>query len=105
MEVKIVKEFDTVTAFIKGDIDHHTAKDIRETIDIYVQEKQPRFLNLDFSGVQFMDSSGIGLIMGRYRLMQMLNGSIKVINIPGHIKRLIELSGLLGLGVIEEGAV
>ncbi len=105
MEVKIVKESDTVTAFIKGDIDHHTAKDIRETIDTYVQEKQPKLLNLDFSGVQFMDSSGIGLIMGRYRVMQMLNGSIKVINIPVHIKRLIKLSGLLGLGVVEEGAV
>lgn len=102
MEVKIIKDNDTVTACIGGDIDHHTAKEIRESIDTYVQEKQPKLLNLDFSKVQFMDSSGIGLIMGRYRLMQLLNGSLRVIRIPEHIKRLIKLSGLLGLGVVEE---
>ena len=52
-----------------------------------------------------MDSSGIGLIMGRYRIMKMLNGTVKVVNIPTHLKRLIKISGLLGLGVIEEGEV
>lgn len=102
MDVKIVKENDIVTAFIEGDIDHHTAKDIREAIDVYVEENQPKLLNLNFSKVQFMDSSGIGLIMGRYRLMHLLNGSLRVICIPDHIKRLIKLSGLLGLGVVEE---
>lgn len=105
MEVKIIRDADIVTAFINGDIDHHSAKEIRETIDTYVQEKQPKLLNLDFSKVQFMDSSGIGLIMGRYRIMQMINGSLQVINIPEHIKRIIKLSGLLGLGVIKEGEV
>ena len=105
IEVKITQEENVVTAFVQGDIDHHTAKDIREQIDAYVQEKRPKILNLDFSQVQFMDSSGIGLIMGRYRIMQMLKGTVKVINIPAHLKRLIKISGLLGLGVIDEGEV
>ncbi len=105
MDVKLKKENDIVTAMIYGDIDHHNAKEIRETIDVYVEKEHPKVLNLDFSKVEFMDSSGIGLIMGRYRIMQMLNGSVKVINIPDNIKRIIKLSGLLGLGVIEEGAI
>ena len=104
-EVKITTGEKSATVFIKGDIDHHTAKEIREQIDSYLQEQAVSVLNLDFSGVQFMDSSGIGLIMGRYRLMKMLNGTIKVINIPEHLKRLIKISGLLGLGVIEKGEV
>ena len=105
MDVKVKKENNTVTAIIYGDIDHHNAKEIRETIDTYVEKEHPEILNLDFSKVEFMDSSGIGLIMGRYRIMQMLKGSVKVINIPEHIKRLIKISGLLGLGVIEEGTI
>lgn len=105
MDIKITTDEETVTAFIQGDIDHHTAKDIREQIDEYVQDKRPRLLNLDFSGVQFMDSSGIGLIMGRHRIMQLLKGSVKVVNIPEHLKRLIKISGLLSLGVIAEGEV
>ena len=104
-EVKITTDEKTATAFIKGDIDHHTAKEIREQIDTYLQEHAVLILNLDFSEVQFMDSSGIGLIMGRYRIMKMLNGTIKVTNIPEHLKRLIKISGLLGLGVIEKGEV
>ena len=105
MEIKIINDEETATAFIQGDIDHHTAKDIREQIDGYVQERRPRLLNLDFSSVQFMDSSGIGLIMGRHRLMQLVKGSVKVVNIPEHLKRIIKISGLLSLGVIAEGEV
>ncbi len=104
-EVKIVKDADTVTAFIQGDIDHHTAQGVREQIDAYVQKTRPSLLKLDFSQVQFMDSSGVGLIMGRYRIMQTLDGSVSVINIPVHLKRLIKMSGLLALGVIKEGEV
>lgn len=105
IEVKIEKERETVTAFIQGDIDHHTAKEIREQIDEYIQGNRAKLLKLDFSQVNFMDSSGIGLIMGRYKIMKMLNGNVKVVNIPTHLKRLIKISGLLGLGVIEEGEV
>lgn len=105
MEVKIIKDGESASALIKGDIDHHTAKEIREQIDAYVQDNQIKLLNLDFSQVQFMDSSGIGLIMGRFKMMKLLMGSVKVINVPSHLKRIIKLSGLLSLGVIEKGEV
>lgn len=90
-----------LTAIIQGDIDHHTAKGIRETIDAAIEEKNPSTLKLDFGNVQFMDSSGIGLIMGRYRLMKLLNGNLELLNLPEHINRIISLSGLFSLGIIK----
>lgn len=103
MSVELRYSGNTLTAIIEGDIDHHTAKSIRESIDMTAEERQPELLQLDFGGVQFMDSSGIGLIMGRYRLMQLLKGKVEVINMPANIERLVALSGLGALGVIKKG--
>ena len=105
IKVELKKDGEAAIAFIQGDIDHHTAKEIREQIDEYIQGNRAKLLKLDFSQINFMDSSGIGLIMGRYKIMKMLNGNVKVINLPTHLKRLIKISGLLGLGVIEEGEI
>ena len=91
MAVKILPEKKgCVVAVIEGDIDHHTAKEIRETIDEYIEKYSPLFLKLDFSEVRFMDSSGIGLIMGRYKLMTSLRGKLKVVNIPKNLERMIK---------------
>lgn len=100
MSVKILPEKNgCVVAKIEGDIDHHTAKEIRETIDGYIERYSPVFLKLDFSEVRFMDSSGIGLIMGRYKLMTSLRGKIKVVAVPKRLERMIKLSGLMALGI------
>ena len=100
MAVKILPEKKgCVVAVIEGDIDHHTAKDIRETIDEYIEKYSPLFLKLDFGEVRFMDSSGIGLIMGRYKLMTSLRGKLKVVNVPRKLERMIKLSGLTTLGI------
>ncbi len=100
MAVKILPEKKgCVVAVIEGDIDHHTAKDIRETIDEYIEKYSPLFLKLDFGEVRFMDSSGIGLIMGRYKLMTSLRGKLKVVNVPKNLERMIKLSGLTTLGI------
>lgn len=100
MNVKISHFENEITACISGEIDHHTAKDIREAIDGSAEKARPAVLNLDFSEVQFMDSSGIGLIMGRYRQMELLGGSLKVVNVPPHLQRIVALSGVGALGVL-----
>lgn len=100
MNVKIISKGGEITAALTGEIDHHTARDIRRQIDAAAEKYHPLLLNLDFSQVQFMDSSGIGLIMGRYRLMTLLGGSLQVINVPKHLKRIVELSGVGALGVL-----
>lgn len=105
MSVKISFSGGVMIAAIEGEIDHHTAKDIRESIDYSVNEKKPRFLKLDFRSVPLMDSSGIGLIMGRYKLVNSYGGKLKVINVPKRLERIIKLSGLGVLKVFESEGV
>ena len=68
MPVRISTEANTMTAFLSGEIDHHSAAAIRDAIDTQIQINRPKLLKLDFSEVTFMDSSGVGLIMGRYKM-------------------------------------
>lgn len=102
MGVELKTEEKELTALLSGDIDHHTAKQMREEIDSQASLDKPELLKLDFQNVDFMDSSGIGLIMGRYKLMQSLGGRLRVINVPNYIARVIRLSGLDQLGVLEK---
>lgn len=91
---------DTLTVFLTGEIDHNRAAGIRSSIDSQISALRPKQLNLDFSKVSFMDSSGIGLIMGRYRSVGLVGGVLKVVNVPDSINRIIELSGVTTLGVM-----
>ena len=97
MEVKIKIDKNALFIFLEGDIDHHSAKSIRESIDREIEKIRPNLLVLDFKKVNFMDSSGIGLIMGRYKLVKTLKGSLKIINTSQRIERIIKLSGLYNL--------
>ncbi|MEE0060029.1 MAG: anti-sigma factor antagonist [Acutalibacteraceae bacterium] len=101
MYVQAITTQGDLTAMLIGDIDHHTAREMRKEIDALIEKNHPSLLRLDFSAVQFMDSSGIGLIMGRYRLMRLIGGTVLVCNVPPHLKRLMDLSGIGSLGVLE----
>lgn len=94
-------ENNVLTAKLYGEIDHHKAPSIRKKIDAKTEHLRPRELHLDFSGVSFMDSSGIGLIMGRYRQVTLIGGKLKVINIPENLDKIIRLSGIDSLGVLK----
>ena len=65
-----------------------------------MERYHPRELTLDFSGVGFMDSSGIGLVMGRYRLMKLYEGTLAVTGASPRIAQLMKLAGLDKLGVL-----
>lgn len=99
MKTEIKKEGSTVTAVLSGDIDHNSAKGIREEIDRYIELCRPELIILDFSRVSFMDSSGIGLIMGRYRLIRELGGNVKVRHNGGAIGRMLSMASLSRLGI------
>ena len=101
MPVQIYISEDCVTACLSGEIDHHSAKPIREEIDELAGRVTPAELILDFRDVSFMDSSGIGLVMGRYKLMQELGGRLYVTNLSSHIKKVMKLAGLERLVAIE----
>ncbi len=85
---------ETLTVYIQGELDHHTAKEIRFRIDTEIKRREPKFLELDFSGVTFMDSSGIGLVMGRYKIMSESGGKVVILNPPPPIKKVMMISGI-----------
>ena len=79
---------------VRGEIDHHTASEIRRGIDGVLFEKRPHKLILDLSAVSFMDSSGLGLIMGRYAVMKELDGEMVVWNPSPEIRSILTLAGM-----------
>lgn len=104
MNVTIENSGNLVIAYLIGEIDHHTAVAVREKIDNAISYLKPNHLIIDFKNVTFMDSSGIGLIMGRYRLLQGLRpqGSLEVKNVTARTKKIMELAGLGSIAIIKE---
>ncbi len=77
-----------------GEIDHHSAVSVRTRIDRKIAEERPKRTVLDLSGIDFMDSSGLGLVMGRYARMQEQGGELVVLNPTERAMRIFVLSGL-----------
>lgn len=101
MLIKFKKEKESLTAFLEGEIDHHTAAFARNEIDTELGSEAPNKLILDFGGVTFMDSSGIGLVMGRYKLASGIGAELIVANIPDNIYKLMKLAGLEKLATLK----
>lgn len=76
------------------ELDMNSCKTLRTVIDGYIMRYQPRECIIDFKGVKFMDSSGIGLIMGRYNLAKLIDSKLIIANPSYNIKRIIELSSI-----------
>ncbi len=94
-----------LTVRIRGEIDHHTAVSIRRGIDGLLYERRPRKLILDLSAVSFMDSSGLGLIMGRLALIRELGGELMIWNPSRETRSILALAGMERLVRIEYPAV
>lgn len=86
-------EGDKLTVFLLGELDHHAARDVRDRIDAELERGKYRTLTLDFSSLSFMDSSGIGLIMGRYRLMKAMGGAMQVAGASERMDKVMRLVG------------
>ena len=95
MNTKYIKEDKLLILEITEEIDHHTTEKIRRRADYEIQRYMPKDIIFDFNSVVFMDSSGIGLLMGRYKTATMLNGRLSLINVSENIKKILEMSGVL----------
>ncbi len=82
---------------LQGDLDHHVAREIKDEIDGLIILKRINRIAFDFKNVGFMDSSGIGLIMGRYKKIKPMDGEIYVCNLGVAIQRIFKLSGLFNI--------
>lgn len=104
MPVKINATGEVLTVYLEGELDHHAAKTVREEIDTAVDFNMPSLLILDFGNVSFMDSSGIGLVMGRYRNLQKNGAKLHLTNLPPTIYKVMKLAGVERLAKIDKGA-
>ena len=91
---------DKLIAYLAGELDHHSAEEVRCKIDDTLDRGQFRKLIMDFSTVTFMDSSGIGVVIGRYKKLSFKNGTVYVTNVNKTIKKVFELSGMLKIIVL-----
>ena len=94
MEIKLETIGTTLVVKLNGEIDHHTAPELREKIDRELNLYNIVNLVLDFDGVTFMDSSGIGVIAGRYKEIQARGGKVMLIRVRRQVDKILEISGL-----------
>lgn len=95
LQIKFSNKGNTLIIGILGELDHHSAEYIRQKIDAEMIKSTTKNIVFDFSKVSFMDSSGIGVIMGRYKNIIKLSGKAAIINANHQIKRILEMSGIL----------
>lgn len=79
---------------IDGDIDHHVSSQIKEKVEREFEFSNAENIIFDFSNVNFMDSSGIGMIIGRYKMLQKIGGKVYIANVKPQLESIIEISGL-----------
>lgn len=91
-----------LTVEITEEIDHCVAENIRRRVDNEITRYMPRKTIFDFSRVAFMDSAGIGMIIGRYKLMKLIGGSLEIHNVKESAKKILEMSGVLKIVPITE---
>ncbi len=100
MPVTFQKQRRKLIAEIRGELDHHAAEPIRREIDRRMRQDKPSVLRLDFHGVTFMDSSGVGLVMGRYRLLRSWGGKLELTGMSGTVRRIMQLSGIENIATV-----
>lgn len=94
MAIKITSTPVRLTISLSGEIDHHNAAVLRLESDEAIQQSLAPSVSLDFGEVTFMDSSGIGFVLGRYRIIESYGGSIEVINLSQRLYMMMKLAGL-----------
>jgi stage II sporulation protein AA (anti-sigma F factor antagonist) len=98
MYVSFNKTGSTLTVHLDGELDQHCACELRKTIDAKVTaDGGIKTLLMDLGKIGFMDSSGIGVILGRYRLMRDRGGELMITNVQPAVHKLLKLSGVYSL--------
>ncbi len=97
MEINATKRGPRLTVQLKGELDHHSAERARSVLDTMLHDVSVRELVLDLSEISFMDSAGLGVVLGRYRTIQLRGGRIIVRGVSPSVDRIFKMSGLYAL--------
>ena len=102
MESKFYEKDKLLVFKITDEIDDCNVQKIRRRADYEIERYMPRKVVFDFDSVTFMDSSGIGLLIGRYKFTNMLGGKLEVANLTQNVRKIFEMSGILKLIPVTE---
>lgn len=94
MNVNYQKEGRVLIIGIDEEIDQHTADKIRKSLDDEIIRLSPAKVVFDFKNISFMDSSGIGMVLGRYKLVNMLGGKFEIVNVNRRMQKIFDMSGV-----------
>lgn len=83
-----------LTIFLPGEVDHYYVEEIRTQTDQIIEKNHIKYVIFDFEKTEFMDSSGIGAIMGRYKLIYLLGGEVWGVHVRERMKRILMMSGM-----------
>ncbi len=92
--MEYLRRRDTITALLTGELDQSNAQSIRCELDALIKDRHIKHLILDMKQLTFMDSSGIGVIIGRYRALMQRGGSVSVVHMNNQVTRIFTLSGM-----------
>lgn len=87
----------TVCASLSGELDQHCAAEARNKLNSLISDGEVKRLVFDMSGVSFMDSAGIGVLLGRYRIIAARNGSMNVCGANRSVERILRMAGVYKL--------
>ena len=97
MESKFYEKDKLLIFKISEEIDDHSVQKIRRRADYEIERYMPKRVVFDFNSVTFMDSAGIGLLIGRYKFANMLGATLEITNLSQTVRKIFEMSGILKL--------
>jgi len=94
MEIKSKISGNVFICYVNGELDHHSTEEFRNYIDNNMENNPVKNLVLDMSWLQFMDSSGIGALIGRYKKINSFGGKMAIVNESKQVSKIFEVSGI-----------
>ena len=83
-----------LTIFLPKEVDHHNAEEVKKSADTIIEKEHIKYVIFDFEQTDFMDSSGIGMIMGRKRILSYSKGTVAAIHVNDRVLKIMQLSGI-----------
>ena len=94
MNLEFIESGQELKIKLKGELDHHSADETRDIIDEKIKDEKYNKIIIDFQKLDFIDSSGIGFVIGRYKVIRKRNGVIEIINANKKVRRILDMSGI-----------
>lgn len=102
MQTEYIKQDKALVVRISEEIDQDTVDKIKRKIDDEIEKYLPKKVIFDFEDITFMDSSGIGMVLGRYKLIKLIGGDMEIVNVSKTVNRIFKMSGIGRIICVEE---